>query len=62
MTDDVKPAAQDMGPQMVGSLSVEDSRLVRSRQAGRARAMAVVLFGLCVLFFAITVVKVGVWG
>ena len=62
MTDEVKPAAVDMGPQMVGSLSIEESRLVRSRQAGRARAMAVVLFGLCVLFFAITVVKIGVWG
>ena len=53
---------KDMGPRQVGSLSVEESRLVRERQAGRARMMALVLVGLCVLFFAITIVKVGVWG
>ncbi len=52
----------DMGPQKVGDLSLEESRAVRARQAGRSRAMAVVLFGLCALFFAITIVKVGVWG
>ncbi|MBK6708679.1 MAG: hypothetical protein IPG54_14920 [Sphingomonadales bacterium] len=52
----------DMGPQKIGDLSIEESRAVRARQAGRARAMAVVLFGLCALFFAITIVKVGVWG
>ena len=52
----------DMGPQKVGDLSIEESRAVRARQAGRSRAMAVVLFGLCALFFAITIVKVGVWG
>jgi hypothetical protein len=51
-----------MGPQKVGDLSLEESRAVRARQAGRSRAMAVVLFGLCALFFAITIVKVGVWG
>lgn len=52
----------DRGPQKVGDLSLEESRAVRARQAGRSRAMAVVLFGLCALFFAITIVKVGVWG
>jgi hypothetical protein len=52
----------DMGPQMVGSLSAEESRLVRERQAGRSRVMAIVLVSLCVLFFAITIVKIGVWG
>jgi hypothetical protein len=52
----------DMGPRQVGSLSVEESRAVRERQAGRSRMMALVLVGLCVLFFAITIVKVGVWG
>ncbi|MBP6380255.1 MAG: hypothetical protein KA312_07540 [Sphingorhabdus sp.] len=52
----------DMGPQKVGDLSLEESRAVRARQAGRSRVMAVVLFGLCALFFAITIVKVGVWG
>lgn len=52
----------DMGPQKVGDLSLEESRLVRQRQAGRSRVMGLVLLGLCVLFFAITIVKVGVWG
>lgn len=52
----------DMGPRKVGDLSLEESRAVRARQAGRARAMALVLFGLCILFFAITIVKIGVWG
>ena len=52
----------DMGPQKVGDLSLEESRAVRARQAGRSRVMAIVLFGLCALFFAITIVKVVVWG
>jgi hypothetical protein len=59
MTNEIKP---DVGPQQVGSLSLEESRLVRARQAGRSRVMALVLVGLCMLFFAITIVKVGVWG
>ena len=61
MTDQEKKPV-DMGPRMVGSLSVGESRLVRERQAGRSRVMGFVLLGLCVLFFAITIVKVGVWG
>lgn len=52
----------DMGPRKVGDLSVEESQLVRERQAGRSRVMGIVLIGLCVLFFAITIVKIGVWG
>ncbi len=52
----------DMGPKKVGDLSLEESRAVRARQAGRSRVMAIVLFGLCALFFAITIVEVGVWG
>lgn len=47
---------------IVGSLDAEQSRVTRERQAGRARMMGGVLIALCVLFFAITVVKVGVWG
>jgi len=47
---------------IVGNLDVEQSRVTRERQAGRARMMGVVLIALCVLFFAITVAKVGVWG
>jgi hypothetical protein len=53
---------QDMGPQKVGDLDLEQSRIVRDRQQARARVMGLVLIGLCILFFAITIVKVGVWG
>jgi hypothetical protein len=42
--------------------TAEESKLIRQRQAGRSRVMGVILAGLCVLFFAITIVKVGVWG
>ena len=41
------------------SYTVEESRLIRERQAARAKILALVLGGLCVLFFAITVVKIG---
>jgi len=61
MTNEVKKPV-DMGPQKVGDLSLEESQLVRQRQAGRSRVMGLVLIGLCVLFFAITIVKIGVWG
>jgi hypothetical protein len=53
---------EDKGPQKVGDLDQVQSRLVRQRQQGRARMMGLVLGGLCILFFAITVVKIGVWG
>ncbi len=42
--------------------TLEESRIIRERQAGRARVMGVILLGFCVLFFAITIVKIGVWG
>lgn len=42
--------------------TAEESKLIRQRQAGRSRVMGIILGGLCVLFFAITIVKVGVWG
>jgi hypothetical protein len=35
---------------------------LRARQRSRALAMAAVLIGLCVLFYVITIVKIGVWG
>ncbi len=53
---------EDMGPQKVGDLDVAQSREMRARQEGRARMMGLALAALCVLFFAITIVKVGVWG
>jgi hypothetical protein len=39
--------------------TVEESRIIRDRQAARSRVMALVLVGLCILFFAITLVKIG---
>jgi hypothetical protein len=42
-------------------LSADQSRQIRARQAGRSKVMAVILIGLAMLFFAITVVKIGVW-
>lgn len=44
------------------SYSLEETRLIRARQAARSRVMGLVLVGLCVLFFLITVVKIGLWG
>lgn len=52
----------DMGPKKIGDLSLEQSHLTRARQQSRARIMGLILGALCVLFFAITVVKIGVWG
>jgi hypothetical protein len=42
--------------------TAEETRIIRARQAARSRVMGVVLVGLCILFFLITIVKVGVWG
>nr|WP_315458745.1 hypothetical protein [uncultured Sphingorhabdus sp.] len=42
--------------------TVDETRIIRKRQAARSRVMGVALVGLCILFFLITVVKVGVWG
>ncbi len=39
--------------------TVEESRLIRARQAARSKVMALVLAGMCILFFAITLVKIG---
>ncbi len=43
-------------------LSPEHSAEIRARQAGRSKMMGVILLALAVLFFAITIVKIGVWG
>lgn len=40
----------------------EETRLIRQRQAARSKILGLVLFGMCILFFAITVAKIGVWG
>ena len=42
-------------------LSIEESKRVRAGQQSRANMLAVVLMALAILFFAITVVKVGGW-
>jgi hypothetical protein len=43
-------------------LTPEQSDAIRARQAGRSKAMGAILLALAVLFFAITIVKIGVWG
>jgi hypothetical protein len=42
--------------------TAEETKIIRARQAARSRIMGIVLVALCVLFFMITVVKIGVWG
>lgn len=42
--------------------TVEETQLIRRRQAARSKVMGVILVALCILFFLITVVKIGVWG
>jgi len=42
--------------------TAEETALIRKRQAARSRVIGIALVGLCILFFLITVVKVGVWG
>lgn len=42
--------------------TAEETLLIRKRQAARSKIMGIALVGLCILFFLITVVKVGVWG
>jgi hypothetical protein len=39
--------------------TIEESRIVRERQAARSKVLAVILVALCVLFFTITLVKIG---
>lgn len=53
------PVLLDMGPRQIGSLDVEQSQLIRARQQSRAKVMGLFLVGLCVLFFAITFVRIG---
>ncbi|AOF98895.1 MAG: hypothetical protein HEQ21_14995 [Blastomonas sp.] len=35
---------------------------LRARQRSRALFMAAILIALCVMFYVITIVKIGVWG
>lgn len=43
------------------SFTKEESQIIRGRQAMRSRITGVLLVGLCVLFFAITIAKIGYW-
>jgi hypothetical protein len=47
---------------MTQPFTPEETRTIRARQAARSKVMGLVLVGLCVLFFLITIVKIGVWG
>jgi hypothetical protein len=44
------------------SYSEEETLSIRKRQASRSIVTGALLFGLCVLFFGITLAKVGYWG
>lgn len=55
----VSPLLLDMGPRKVGDLDLEQSLIIRARQQSRAKVMGLFLVGLCVLFFAITFVRIG---
>jgi hypothetical protein len=39
----------------------EETKLIRQRQAARSKIVAVLLVGMCMLFFGITVAKIGYW-
>ena len=57
--ENITPVQIDMGPRKVGDLNLEQSLVIRARQKSRAKVMALFLVGLCVLFFAITFVRIG---
>ena len=42
--------------------SAEQNMAIRKRQASRSLVMGALLFGLCVMFFGITLAKIGYWG
>lgn len=43
------------------NFTLEETRIIRDRQAARSRIMGIGLVAFCVLFFLITIVKIGVW-
>ncbi len=73
MSDDpniIKASAADKKPapiidgeaKIIGRFNAEQSQQIRERQKARSNMMGIILMSLCVLFFAITIVKIGVWG
>lgn len=49
-------------PRIVGEFDAQQSGKIRARQIARSNMMGIILISLCVLFFAITIVKIGVYG
>ncbi len=61
--DRAAPARTNDGEaKIVGRFDANQSQHIRDRQKARSNMMGIILLGLCVLFFAITIVKIGVWG
>lgn len=58
---DERPLTREEVPTREEHLTREESQRVRAGQQSRANILAVLLVALAVLFFAITVVKVGGW-
>ncbi|MEO1044201.1 MAG: hypothetical protein AAFX04_02040 [Pseudomonadota bacterium] len=61
--------ANSVTPQVPGegrftgeNVSHAETAQIQQRQRARSRIMALGLVALCVLFFLITIVKIGVWG
>ncbi|WOE76007.1 hypothetical protein [Alterisphingorhabdus coralli] len=44
------------------NVTLEETQAIQKRQRERSKLMAIGLVALCVLFFLITIVKIGVWG
>lgn len=49
-------------PRIVGNFDADQSQQIRDRQKSRSNMMGIILISLCILFFAITIVKIGVYG
>lgn len=64
MSEEARKGYADAQPEarIVGELDPEQNTETRGRQAARSQVTGIILISLCILFFAITVVKVGVWG
>ena len=54
-----RPSMEHRDGQLDGFLSPEASASIRARQASRARVMGLFLGAAAILFFAITIVKIG---
>jgi hypothetical protein len=41
--------------------TAEETEIIRKRQSGRAKIMALILVAMCALFYGLTIVKLGNW-